>query len=209
MARRNSESLVHDLLRLPWWVNLILAALVYVGLRYGLPLLTIESVVLDGFAKALPPLAWLPASILVMIACGSAMRSWERGELLKGQRSLEDIKALSWQDFERLVGEFYRRQGYSVRETGGGGSDGGIDLILKKDGETTYVQCKRWRNRRVGIKPTKELFATVVAEKVAKGILITSAGFTNDARAFAAKQAALELVSGPALMRMMRAEEAA
>ncbi len=123
MSPRNSESLVHDLLRLPWWGNLILAALVYVGLRYGLPLLTIGSVVLDGFAKALPPLAWIPASILVMIACGSSMRSWERGELLKSQRSLDDIKALSWQDFERLVGEFYRRQGYSIRETGGGGSD--------------------------------------------------------------------------------------
>lgn len=201
--RRHQDSLLHLLLRSPWWVSLVLAALCYAALRYGPPQLTFDSILVKSFANALPSLAWMPAAALTLVAFGSAMQAWSRGELFANQTSLADIKRLSWQDFERFVGEFYRRQGYRVQESGGGGSDGGVDLVLKKNGETIYVQCKRWRNRRVGIKPTKELFATVVAENAAKGVLMTTAGFTRDAETFAASQPKLELVDGPQLVRLM------
>ena len=48
-----------------------------------------------------------------------------------------------WREFEMLVGEAFRLQGYQVVETGGGGADGGVDLVLRKDRETFLVQCKQ------------------------------------------------------------------
>ncbi len=35
---------------------------------------------------------------------------------------------MTWQDFERLVGEAFRQRGYRVAETGRGGADGGVAL---------------------------------------------------------------------------------
>jgi restriction system protein len=42
------------------------------------------------------------------------------------QLNLDSLRALPWRDFELLVGEAYRRQGYQVIERGGAHSDGGI-----------------------------------------------------------------------------------
>jgi restriction system protein len=55
------------------------------------------------------------------------------------------------------VGEAFRRQGYTVEETSLGGADGGIDLILRKDGRRTLVQCKQWKRQRVGVNIVREM----------------------------------------------------
>ncbi|MFT5192796.1 MAG: restriction system protein [Verrucomicrobiales bacterium] len=202
--RRHENDTLSLLLQLPWSVNLTLAGIVYLALRYGFPILSFESGGGQILAKAVPQLAWLPACGLVLMAGLSALVAWSNGQLFEHQTSLEDVKALSWQDFERFVGEFYRRQGYAVQETGGGGADGGVDLVLRKEEETVYVQCKRWRNRNVGIKPTKELFATVVAEEATRGILMTTSNFSQDAQRFAGSQSErLSLVAGRDLVKMM------
>ena len=36
---------------------------------------------------------------------------------------------MSWEDFERLVSEYFRRNGFQVTREGGNGPDGGIDLV--------------------------------------------------------------------------------
>ena len=51
-------------------------------------------------------------------------------------KTLED---LSWQDFELVIVELYRRQGYVVELCAGDGSDGGIDLRLRRNGKITLV----------------------------------------------------------------------
>jgi hypothetical protein len=69
---------------------------------------------------------------LCLIGAGlSALRRNERAVLLDGVAKTGDthaLNAMSWQEFERMVGEWFRRQGYSAVEVGGGGADGGIDL---------------------------------------------------------------------------------
>ena len=42
---------------------------------------------------------------------------------------------MSWREFEMLVGEAFRVQGYSVVETGGS-ADGGVDVVLSLDPPT-------------------------------------------------------------------------
>jgi restriction system protein len=49
---------------------------------------------------------------------------------------------LSWQEFELLVAEAFRRKDFAVTEKGGGGADCGINLTLKKNGKKSTIQCK-------------------------------------------------------------------
>jgi restriction system protein len=95
------------------------------------------------------------------------------------------VRGLSWQNFERQMAEVYRQKGYQVEETGGGGADGGIDLKLFKDGRTTIVQCKHWKIWTVGVKPIRELYGVMTAEKADSAIFITSGRYTGDALRFA------------------------
>ena len=134
------RSLLADLIALPWWYNLALAAIVYFGLKYYFPTIELKSPAFQGIGTALPNLAGMFASIFVLAAAISAYHAWRKGELLDRQTSVKSIKDLHWKDFEYLVSEAYQRQGYSVQENTGGGADGGLDLVLGKDGNRILVQ---------------------------------------------------------------------
>jgi restriction system protein len=202
---RRQSGLTTLLVALPWWVSVILAAVAYAALAYGAPSLNLSNPFLQSIAKITAPLLALPAALLLLaLAVASALAALHRRRLLDRQRDLESLRQTTWQDFERLVGEIYRRQGYRVIETGGGGADGGIDLKLAKDGQTWLVQCKRWQRERVGVKVVRELFGVVASERAAGGILITTSAFTPDAEAFA-RGKPLQLVAGEELLGWVKA----
>lgn len=154
----------------------------------------------------LVPAATLVLRFLALGFCFTAIVSFfrrrHRAKLFETRTSLQSIRDLSWQDFERYVGEAYRRKGYTVEETGPG-ADGGIDLIARKNGETVLVQCKHWRTEKVGAPVARELFGLVKAHGAANGVLITSGAFTREALKFA-DQTQLELVDGEGLVRLIR-----
>lgn len=55
-----------------------------------------------------------------------------------------DIRLLDSTEFEWLVGELYRREGWAVDHVGrSDGPDGNIDLVLTRGRERRIVQCKR------------------------------------------------------------------
>jgi len=68
----------------------------------------------------------------------------------------------------------FRMRGFSVTETGGGGSDGGIDLVLKKHGEIFLVQCKQWCAYKVSVNVVRELLGVMVAQGATGGFVVTS-----------------------------------
>ncbi len=117
--------------------------------------------------------------------------------------SAEALQAMSWQEFELLVGEGFRRRGYAVKESGGGGADGGVDLVLTKDGEKYFVQCKQWRAYKVGVTTVRELYGVMAAHGAAHGFVVTSGRFTKEASAFA-RGRNIRLVDGAALMQLLR-----
>jgi restriction system protein len=127
------SSLLDDLITLPWWFNLALAGVVYFGLKYYLPTIEFKNPAFQGISKAFPNMAGMFACIIVLTAAISAFHAWRRGELLDRQTSVKSIKAIDWKDFEYLVSEAYRRQGYSVQENTDGGADGGIDLVADRE----------------------------------------------------------------------------
>ncbi|MDX1407165.1 MAG: restriction endonuclease [Saprospiraceae bacterium] len=195
-------SLLDDLLTFPWWFNLILAAVVYFGLKYYLPSVELQNPAIQGIGKVFANMAGMFASIFVFSAVISAYHAWRRGELLDRQTSARSIKAVSWKEFEYLVSEAYRRQGYSVRGNPGVGADGGVDLVLSKDGERFLVQCKNWRSSKIGVSVVRELFGVVTAEGASGGIVVCSGCITNDAVEFA-RGKPVTLVDGSALTRLI------
>ncbi len=189
---------------LPWWVNLILATIVYVALKFWVPTIEFTNPVFKGLAGAAPSIAGLFAIILIGIALISAFHSWRKGELLESQTSVKSIKNLSWIEFEHLVSEAYKRKGYSIIENLGAGADGGVDLVLIKDVEKILVQCKNWRSSKVGVPIVREMLGLVTAEKASKGVVVCSGAFTSDAIQFARKNG-IQLVGGSELTRMISA----
>ena len=141
---------------------------------------------------------------LLIIGAGiiAAISKVKRRQLFDQQTSIESIRALSWQDFELLIAEAFRRQGYQVNENGGGGADGGIDLYIYRDGERVLVQCKRWKVYKVGVDKVRELYGVMTAEGANRAILVTSGVYTDEAKKFASGKP-LELIDGSQLSQMI------
>lgn len=189
MARRK-PSVVDDLVLLPWWVSAGLALAAFFVLSAALP-------------RSLASLALMIPVFLMLIAGISALRAWKTAHLLERQTGIDSIRELPWKRFEDLLGEAYRRQGYKVEETLGGGADGGVDLVLGRDGAVTIVQCKRWKGKPVTVQTVRELFGVLHDRGAASAKLVVTSRFTLEAIAFA-KGKPIELVDSDAVLRLLR-----
>ena len=207
MSRRRQgpiEEMLLGFVELPFWASILGAAFIYIALRFLPPLFAGNSMTGQALVTVLPTIApWAAAAILAAGLAGVVRRHWMRF-LLSRSDSLESIRQLDWADFERLVGEAYRGQGFAVVQRGGPQPDGGIDLQLSRGSERVVVQCKHWKNRQVPVQRVRELLGVVTAEGVDRGILVATGGFTRDALKFAIGKP-LQLVDGDALARLARA----
>jgi restriction system protein len=194
MARKN-ETILNLLAEAPWWVSVVVAAAAYLVLRYILPGLSGDNLTLNIVARTAPVIAPWVSLLLLVPAPISAYSSWRKRKLLDNQKDLHGIRSLGWQEFEELVGEAYRRQGYTVRENSGTGPDGGVDLFIKKDGNAYLVQCKQWRSMKIGVKVVREMYGIMTAKHASGDIIITSGMFTQEAKSFAAGKP-IDLVEG-------------
>ena len=218
MSRRK-QNLVEDLIdvtsTLPWWVGALLALLAYVGL-HSLAASEVTAAAqpgkMGGFVNQtlFRTLASVGQYLLPFaFSVGAALSAYGRYRrralhaqvaASPGSGALNDM---SRKEFEAVVGEAFRRKGYSVTETGGGGADGGVDLALRKNGEAFLVQCKQWRAIKVGVTTVRELYGVMAARGAAGGFVVTSGVFTDEARAFV-RGRNIELMDGEALHALIR-----
>ncbi len=114
--------------------------------------------------------------------------------------NLEELYALSPADFEAYVARLFRRKGYRVELRGRSG-DNGVDLMVRnRQGRKAIVQCKRYRNN-VGPDTIRELYGTLVHEQVAHAFLVTTAGISKSAQAWAEGKP-MTLIDGEALAHL-------
>ncbi|MBB5206856.1 restriction endonuclease [Chiayiivirga flava] len=208
MARRN-KGLVELLADSPWPAGLIVGATGFLVIRYGLgwSFSTFGGRFMTGVGTAfsdgaLAPLAWLFLGMGALASLASLIRSRHRAATLDNNRTLQQIRDLSWIRFEQLVGEAFRRQGYAVEETGLGGADGGIDLRLRREGQLHLVQCKQWRRERVGVNVVREMFGLLVHHGAHRVKIVTIGDFTPDARAFA-RDKPVDCITGAQLLQLI------
>lgn len=204
MARKNrNEGILEIVADLPWWVGVGLAVAVYIGMHFIFPAMWADRPMLKGVSMGLQPIAWMFSMLFLLAAGFSYIKSLSRRKLVDTQTGIHSIRDMHWLDFERMVGEVFRRQGYHVEEQGGSGPDGGIDLVLHKGGRKSVVQCKRWRNVQVGVSPVRELYGVMTAERADACIFVSSGTYTADARAFADGKP-IQLIEGDKLASLLR-----
>jgi restriction system protein len=117
-----------------------------------------------------------------------------------------DIAALRkkpWGEFETLVGQVFRAQGYVVKERGGLKRDHGVDLIAERDKERVLIQCKHWLAWKVGEGQVKELYADVKTQAFTEGRLVTCGRFTEFAMSWA-KRNGIRLIDGESLVQLIQ-----
>lgn len=192
MSRRTSilEDLFNILVKAPWQVGAVITAV------WLILLLIYKGSIISLFFMVL-------AGVSALATVGALIKLYLNGRLFDGTNSLQEVKKLSWWDFERLVGEYYRRKGFKVEGLGGNGPDGGIDVIAKRqDGEKIIIQCKHWKAFKVPVQVVRELYGVMVDKGGSGAAVITSGHFTADAVAFA-KGKPIELIDGANLARLI------
>lgn len=85
--------------------------------------------------------------------------------------------SLSGHQFEDAVATVFRNIGYSAQVSKQGG-DGGIDIILIKNGEKTAVQCKAHKSP-IGPSVARDFYGTLIHNRYTRGILVSRSGFTG------------------------------
>lgn len=218
MGRKRKSSPAEDLLdlisMLPWWGGVALAIVSYLVLhRLAAPVPMMQTQpgqigqMVSGIFKQ--TLAYYGQFILpTLCLIGAAISAFKRNQRnnliadVAASSAVNVLDGMTWREFEMLVGEAFRLQGYQVVETGGNGADGGVDLVLRKDNEKFYVQCKQWKAYKVGVEVVREMYGVMAAHGATGGFVVTSGRFTDAASQFALGRN-LKLVDGPALMKLI------
>lgn len=224
MVRRKKTGALDDMLNLitlmPWWIGVVLAVVSYVLLHQlskpG-PVVAVKPDQITSlvFSTAVTSMAYAGQFIVPVIclfgALGSFIGRKKRQSLatnVSQSKSADALHGMTWREFEMLVGEAFRLQGYRVTETGGAGPDGGIDLVLSQGSEKFLVQCKQWKAFKVSVTVVRELYGVMAANGAAGGFVVTSGRFTEDATEFAAGRN-ITLIDGPRLHGLLAQAKAA
>lgn len=212
MARRNQKSFFDLFSALSWQYSVSAAILSWLVFWIVLPRVHLPGWQTNTFVQMLDHAIHQPAllrligfafvTVCVMAGMVSYAAQMRRSKLLDSQSSLYSIRAMDWASFEILVGEAFRRCGYSVEETGQGGADGGVDLILKKPSELVLVQCKRWK-QNVGAPVVREMYGLLGHMQATRVKIVSAAKFSKDALAFAEGKP-IDLIGGEDLLQLVR-----
>lgn len=103
-------------------------------------------------------------------------------------RQPDDLKRLTWRQYEQLLDAVFRNQGFFTK-IGTGSNDGGVDIRLYQSHAipplVILVQAKRYVRRPVSLDAVAALFGIAVMERATRGILATTSRFQPKARLFA------------------------
>lgn len=118
-------------------------------------------------------------------------RRVNRARFKKGERWRSDDDLIKWlrgmrpDEFEEYIADLFSRLGYKSEKVGAS-HDGGIDVILKKDGEVGYIQCKKFITREVPVGAVRDFYGAFVGRLASsKGYFVTTNKFTLEAIKFA------------------------
>lgn len=217
MARKRSsgaDDFIDLVALMPWWAGVIAAIAAYFIL-HGIAVSPVPPIQPGKVGSALPGMMlrgvasagqYIVPLLCLLGAGASYFRRRKRKQLATrvAAGSGDTLAEMSWREFEVLVGEAFRMRGYAVTETGGGGADGGVDLVLRKDGKTYLVQCKQWKAFTVPVTTVRELFGVMMDQGASGGFVVTSGRFTADARAFADGKN-IKLIDGAELVSNVKA----
>lgn len=225
---RNNKSIIEDIADIfssfPWWVGPIIALPVFLFLNHFSniePTKNIQPnqinsflfstlfITLAKFLKFIIPAAIMLGSFVSLINSRKRKKLYDNLDIRKynslptrNKKSPQSINDLSWQEFEMVIDEFFNRQGYSVKRNSKIGPDGGIDMILSKEGKLFIVQCKHWKKFKVGVPIIREQFGIMKSMNANGAFIITSGIFTEESIIFAQNKN-ISLIDGIMLKKII------
>lgn len=233
MAPRNPEgndTWLRHLARLPWWLPVLGAGLVYLGLHRLAPGDSASGQIpgtdLGHLVRALAGLGqWLiPGALL--LASGIMAHRRRRARLLCREVAADPLgtalRDLGRSDFEALVAEVFRQQDYQVGGPLAGPDGGAGEMLLTRRDERSgvppphpaspagtspplaVVHARQWRAWQVGAAEVQGLIAAMRARGAGRGFLVIPGEFTRDARRLAEGKS-IELIDGARLRALLRA----
>lgn len=157
----------------------LVAVLLYAGIGLAVPLLLALP---TSWLVSLNIIGTTFAGLLILVWLGVRVQARDRRHLVEWTT---DLRLLDAAEFEWLVGEAFRRDGWKVEETGRqDGPDGNVDLRLTRGGRPVIVQCKRWVSYLIGVDAIRAFAGTLMREGLSgsSGIFVTLSDFTPQAR---------------------------
>ena len=123
---------------------------------------------------------------------------------LRYTKCLEKLQQKTGEQFEGIIGEIFRREGFLVKTTKRTG-DGGIDLFIEKDGEVDIIQCKRW-SAKVSVDAIQSFYGSFqdLKEKkshnLKRAYFFTTTGYTKGAQSFCTGKP-IKLIDGKEILK--------
>lgn len=153
--------------------------------HYGVA--SMEFALLPSFLGEMMQLLEMAGGVTLVALWSVGLWQWKRpftSPKNTHKNTLDKLYALTPQEFEIYVAQLFLKKGYTVYLRGSSG-DMGVDLeIEQRGGKRAIVQCKRYR-RSVGPEVVRELFGTLIHERVSHAFLVTTADISKSARKWA------------------------
>ncbi|PHM72408.1 restriction endonuclease [Xenorhabdus sp. KJ12.1] len=151
--------------------------------------------------------------VAYLFGIGSVVKNMQigmSGKMIKRIKNSADARRvldqMTWDQFEEILRKFFESKGYTASRTKNG-ADGGIDVVLMKNGRREMIQAKHWKVNRVGVSVVREIYGVVQAEKMHRGFIVTSGLFTAEARDFADKVSGkVLLIDGNLLIEIIKGD---
>jgi restriction system protein len=183
--KMSEKSLFALLLRSPWWISFLVAAVLGLVATALLPKPVAAVGILFGFP-------------FIVIGAMAAWRQRNTPNPARVRQVLQQCAAMTWVEFSQAVERAFTRQGYAVARLGGPAAD----LSLDKAGRVTLVSCKRWKAASLGIGVLTDLQAQRQAVEAHHCMYIGLGDVTPTARKFALEQG-IQLLSEVELVQFL------
>ena len=166
--KMSEKSLFAILLRSPWWLSFLIAAVMLLLARVFLP----EAFRVVGMLSAVP---------FCILGFMAAWRQRDKPSPERVSWALNQLANMSWKQFSMLMEQAFAQQGFSVMPL----NSGAADLQLEKSGQITLVSCKRWKAATLGVEVLRDLKALQTAQDAAHAACISLSLPTGVALKFA------------------------
>lgn len=183
--KMSENSLFAVLLRSPWWLSLLVVAVIVLA------------------SSALLPAAYVPFGVMgalpfLGIALLAAWRQRNAPNPARVAEALGQAAVMSWGVFSALIEAAFQRQGFVVTRL----QQPGADFQLVKGDRITLVSCKRWKAANTGVQPLQALAAAQAALGASASTFISLAPVSDSAQRFA-KAGGIHLTSANELAHLL------
>ncbi|WP_227936441.1 restriction endonuclease [Alkalihalobacillus deserti] len=127
-------------------------------------------------------------AIILFITLAFNIFRTKKREYLNSQREYrisrnsdyDKLIGMSPAQFEEHIAELFRYLGYEAKVTPKTG-DGGKDIILKRDGEMSLVECKKYTTTKVSRPDIQKFHSAIIDMNAKEGFFVTTGYFTQPA----------------------------